>query len=327
MSVVAANPSETKTKPLSLWFASLIGGIYLLAALAIVFYGVPELWRIGMSNWLEPALGNFVDRAFLIIAMIAAAIILVIFGMSLAGPHPQRGLRGGIFLAIAAIFIAFFLVRALLMIFERMSTKFELPQTFSLLIVGLLAFLFYKFINSDRLPRWAETLDAAGWFEARAYKRTQGVKVRRLTILGVLLLLGTGIYTLLHNNVIGHHHWNVSLPFSNGAFITLLPDAHITVPLILIALSLWFAWRLVNYPVFADFLIATEAEINKVSWTPRARLIQDTIVVLVTVFIITMFLFIVDVFWGWILSRDLIGVLPGEADKIVQPKQLNTNEW
>ena len=41
--------------------------------------------------------------------------------------------------------------------------------------------------------------------------------------------------------------------------------------------------------------IATEAEINKVSWTTRKRLIQDTTVVLVTVFLFTLFLFVVDI--------------------------------
>ncbi len=33
--------------------------------------------------------------------------------------------------------------------------------------------------------------------------------------------------------------------------------------------ALWLAWRVVNVPSFADFLIATEAELNKVSWTTR----------------------------------------------------------
>ena len=61
--------------------------------------------------------------------------------------------------------------------------------------------------------------------------------------------------------------------------VTYLPDLQFTVPLILIAATLWFAWRAVNYPTFGDFLIATEAEINKVSWT-REALIRDTIVVL-----------------------------------------------
>src|SRR5262249_47430603 len=60
--------------------------------------------------------------------------------------------------------------------------------------------------------------------------------------------------------------------------ITLLPDIQFTLPLIFGALALWFSWRFVNYPTFADFLIATEAELNKVSWTTRRRLVQDTMV-------------------------------------------------
>jgi preprotein translocase SecE subunit len=86
----------------------------------------------------------------------------------------------------------------------------------------------------------------------------------------------------------------------------------------------------VNYPVFADFLIATEAEINKVSWTPRARLIQDTIVVLASVVIITLFLFVVDVFWGWILSRQVVGILPSDEEQaktLNNTRQINTSEY
>jgi len=69
------------------------------------------------------------------------------------------------------------------------------------------------------------------------------------------------------------------------------------------------AWRVVNWPVFADFLIATEAELNKVSWTTRKRLVQDTIVVLMTLVLMAVFLFVVDVAWGRILSWRPIGVL------------------
>jgi preprotein translocase SecE subunit len=97
--------------------------------------------------------------------------------------------------------------------------------------------------------------------------------------------------------------------------ITLLPDLQFTVPLILAAASLWFAWRVVNYPTFADFLIATQAEINKVSWTTRRALIRDTIVVLVTLILLTVFLFVVDLFWSSVLSSRYVGVLPTEADR------------
>jgi preprotein translocase SecE subunit len=86
--------------------------------------------------------------------------------------------------------------------------------------------------------------------------------------------------------------------------------------LLLLALTFWLAWRLVNFPAFADFLIATEAELNKVSWTTRKRLVQDTIVVLVTVFMMTAFLFVADMMWSKLLQT--IGVLqppPAEATK------------
>jgi preprotein translocase SecE subunit len=71
----------------------------------------------------------------------------------------------------------------------------------------------------------------------------------------------------------------------------------------------WISWRIVNWPVFADFLIATEAEMNKVSWTTRKRLYQDTIVVLVTVVLFTLFLFVVDILWIKILSNPVLRVL------------------
>ena len=106
-------------------------------------------------------------------------------------------------------------------------------------------------------------------------------------------------------------NWTVRTPFFGPEGFILLPDLRVTFPLLFVALSLWFAWRVVNHTSFADFLIATEAEMNKVSWSTRAQLVRDTLVVLATVFIITAFLFVVDIFWGWILSRSVVGVLPG----------------
>ena len=37
-------------------------------------------------------------------------------------------------------------------------------------------------------------------------------------------------------------------------------------PTLLAVAGLWAAYRAVNLPAFADFLIAVEAEINQVSW-------------------------------------------------------------
>jgi preprotein translocase SecE subunit len=97
----------------------------------------------------------------------------------------------------------------------------------------------------------------------------------------------------------------------------LLPHVAYTLPVILAALALWFSWRVVNVPAFADFLIATEAELNKVSWTSRKRLWQDTVVVLCTVILMALFLLAADVAWSKILT--VVGVLqppPAPSEKM-----------
>ncbi len=109
------------------------------------------------------------------------------------------------------------------------------------------------------------------------------------------------------------------------ASLTLLPAVKYTVPLLLLGLAIWFAWRLVNVPRFADFLIATESELNKVSWTTRQRLIQDTAVVLVTMVLVAAFLFVVDITWAKLLSSDVIRVIKVSKDK--GPQKPKDPKW
>ena len=66
----------------------------------------------------------------------------------------------------------------------------------------------------------------------------------------------------------------------------------------------WFIFRLVQYPPFVEFLIATEAEMNKVSWTSRDDLYRATTVVLATVVLMAVFLFGVDWVWSNLLQID-----------------------
>ena len=94
------------------------------------------------------------------------------------------------------------------------------------------------------------------------------------------------------------------MPFTANDVAVHLFWITLNVPILLFIAACWLSWRVVNWPTFADFLIATEAELNKVSWTTRKRLYQDTIVVLVTVVLFTVFLFAVDVLWVWVLSFD-----------------------
>ncbi len=73
------------------------------------------------------------------------------------------------------------------------------------------------------------------------------------------------------------------------------------------AVFAWLILRIIQFPPFADFLIATEAEMNKVSWTTKDDLVRSTTVVLSTVVFMAVFLFVVDRLWTFILRQ--IGVL------------------
>ena len=70
--------------------------------------------------------------------------------------------------------------------------------------------------------------------------------------------------------------------------------------------GLWAAYRAVNLPAFADFLIAVEAEMNKVSWPSRSELFRYSVVVIVMIFAIGLLLATFDYFWVWFFSH--IGV-------------------
>jgi preprotein translocase SecE subunit len=108
--------------------------------------------------------------------------------------------------------------------------------------------------------------------------------------------------------------WVVTAPFGTSKLV-FMHRITLTMPVLLFAVACWFAWRLVNWPMFADFLIATEAEMNKVSWTTRKRLVQDTIVVLAAVVLMTVFLFVVDMLWIKILTNPLVDVLQHDTQR------------
>lgn len=59
-----------------------------------------------------------------------------------------------------------------------------------------------------------------------------------------------------------------------------------------------FAWWLTNRPQTVEFLIATDAEMKKVSWTTREELIGSTKVVILFMFFTAAFLFGCDLFFG-----------------------------
>ncbi len=308
MATTAVQSPPPPTSPTSersrLLLGSFVGALFILAGLGLAGYGVPMLLK-GVS------LGNtFVSTFIRVIAQIVVVGGLAYLGGTLAGQNPPRGIRGGIFLIISAVFVFFFLVRAVALNFG------DVPGAVA---AALLGFGLVRLITSQRGIGWMYALEHQGWFHTNSYKRTQGRKMRQYTLVGFLLIGLSGVYSMISKDALGDGDLVYAMPFGLDRFTVLL-DQRFSVPLLLALGVLWVSWRAVNIPVFADFLIATEAEMNKVSWSSRKRLIQDTIVVLVTTLLLTLFLLVIDLFWGWFLA-DLIGVLP-KAD----PSKVNQSD-
>jgi preprotein translocase SecE subunit len=406
---------------------SLAGTVYVLVCLGIIFYLIPSLW------WSVLPRGSWAAATFLGLIMVAAVLALTFVGVRLLTPRAVPGVRAGIFAGLVGFLVVLLLTRWASMWVEYwvFSGLFgPSGPTVGPIVVGVICVvlllvgirLFFKPGFEKQLLR----LEAQGWFSGQPYKRLQGLRVRRGTIFGILVLVGAGIYTMLTHGTLtrGPRDWQLIIPFTGKvtittvgdvgpqlkerfpdsflpgpgykikpdnppvvdryalkdinsqvdpahyvkiylqndaskefevgkvvsreqldaevqrlkgeglqlpvgrdpvpaggdlhfATLTLLPGLPWTIPLLLLAVSLWLAWRVVNMPTFADFLIATEAELNKVSWVTQRRLVQDTIVVLVTVALLALFLFTTDQIWRVTLSWRPIGVLqiPEQEDK------------
>ncbi len=329
MAVAVKNTPETAPQRTAnvLAVGSLVGTVYVLGSLAVLFYGVPAVWDL-LVKALVGSSGSFVDRSLLLVVMVAVAAGLGLVGQRLLGTNPPKGIRAGIFSGALGVIVAFLLAVGIGHILERSlgsdgAAGPWLTAAIGLVLVGAWGWLLFQ----PSLERWLLTLEEQGWFSAAAYKRSQGQRVRRGTILGILILAATGIWTLINRDTLhaASEGWTVLLPFSDGRTVTLLPHLQFTLPILLAAFAMWVAYRIVNFPPFADFLIATEAELNKVSWTTRRRLIQDTIVVLATMVLMTVFLFTVDVLWVKLMSSSWIRVL--QTGQSTSQKQDNSQDW
>ncbi len=495
---------------------SLVGAAYVIVCLVIVFGVLPYIWRtaIGFTS-----IGGDVILGLI---MLAAFTALVVVGARLIGPKQPAGARAGIFVALVGFVVVLLLTRWASLWLEY---EFFIHHTFGdsaatpgLVLTGVIALALvvlgiYLFLRPEA-EKFLVQFEGQGWFSAVGYKALQGQRVRRGTILGILLLAGSGVYTMMNNGFLRRmpERWSLNIPFTGmvpleslgdaasiigglppqikeqlqlqvigtgepglpegtiltqkayrdalnsridkapgldaeakerlktelagkditeilelpgssdslvaavgsaalvtlpppdlpevelrmnrfalrdvndqlnreyvrvadppnhqqlsalttGSLVTmaqfdaaaskikneedkpvkappfaavgmpvyqpltLLPALRYTLPLLLLAASIWLAWRVVNFPPFADFLIATEAELNKVSWTTRPRLIQDTIVVLVVTALLALFLFAMDQTWRVVLSWKPIGVLQLSEDQSDKNKSAELKPW
>jgi preprotein translocase subunit SecE len=122
-------------------------------------------------------------------------------------------------------------------------------------------------------------------FRLGVYKPSQGRLVRQFTFFGIVVLAAFGCITLA----------NGPLGFSQKPI-------QLGVPLLVWLATSWVAFRAVNIPRFADFLVSVESELEKVTWPVRQEVVQATIVVLATMIFLGLFLFIVDLVWQQLFS-------------------------
>ena len=120
------------------------------------------------------------------------------------------------------------------------------------------------------------------------YKRGQGKYTRVGTFAGVMLVGVIGAF-FLSQKLDAYVSENAYLQFG--------------IPALLVAAMVWLMFWIVNRPRSADFMIATESEMKKVSWSSRKEVVGSTKVVIVTTFIMAAILFSVDVLFTLIFTR------------------------
>lgn len=130
------------------------------------------------------------------------------------------------------------------------------------------------------------------------YKKGQGYYTRLGTALGGGLMSALGSYALYQT--LGGID-----PESMDA--TTKSWIQAGVPALLFAVLCGVIFKLVNMPRLADFMIQTEGEMKKVSWSTKKEIITSTKIVIITVIVMAVILACVDTGFYWLFVQ--IGIL------------------
>ena len=122
----------------------------------------------------------------------------------------------------------------------------------------------------------------------KIYKRGQGYYTRLITALTSFAIVAIGCYVLFTKL---------------GAFGN--PWVEIFTPVVVCAILTFLIFLVVNKPKIADFMIAAEGEIKKVSWASRAEIMASTVVVIGVVILMATLLFLADLFFKFMMMNVL----------------------
>jgi len=120
----------------------------------------------------------------------------------------------------------------------------------------------------------------------KIYKRGQGKNTRLWTGLVCFVIAAYGCVVL---------HQKLQAATDNVWIETLLPAG-------VCAVFAAVIWWLSNRPSVADFLIAAEGEIKKVSWSNRREIVNSTIVVIIVVAVMSAGIGFWDILLGYFFS-------------------------
>lgn len=135
------------------------------------------------------------------------------------------------------------------------------------------------------------------------YKWNQGRITRQATFAALGLIVGIGAWRLAQL-LAGLYAGEATGP-DLGVMRFLVPGA-------LLAIGLWLCFRAVNVPRFADFLIAVEAEMAKVSWPTWHEVVRSSAVVIFLIFALAALLAAFDLFWWFLLHpREFLALFGG----------------
>ena len=144
-------------------------------------------------------------------------------------------------------------------------------------------------------------------FRAGLYKSSQGKVSRQVTLAALAISIALAALQI-HEGLKLNQTLTKLVSLISGAsagdsnFDSIRSMFVYGLPIFALAAGLWFSFRLVNYPKFADFLIAVEAEMAKVSWPSRGELVRSSLVVIFVIFALASILAGYDFLWVFVLK-------------------------
>ena len=134
------------------------------------------------------------------------------------------------------------------------------------------------------------------------YKRNQGRVTRQVTFAAFAIALAVGVWRLSQLLPV----WLAAGGALSAGGSNDVGVVRVFIPGLILAAGLWVLYRLVNVPKFADFLIAVESEMAKVSWPTLGEVARSSAVIIFMIFALAFILAAFDLFW-WFVLRAIQG--------------------